>query len=88
MARVIVLESFEDDFAMVTSKAKRSKIIEAIALLERFPQRGSTNLPPNVLACYGNGRKIVIPPFDIIYTYDSDSDTAIVQGIVHQRGSY
>ena len=88
MTRVIILESFEDDFAMVSSKAKRAKIIEAVALLERVPQRGSRDLPQSVLSRFGHTRKIVVSPFDIIYTYDAESDTAVVQGIVHQRGAF
>ena len=88
MTRVIILESFEDDFAMVSSKAKRAKIIEAVALLERFPQRGSRDLPQSVLSRFSHARNIVVSPFDTIYTYDAENDTAVVQGIVHRRGAF
>lgn len=88
MARVIILDSFEDDLAQVSSHTKRVQIIEAVALLERFPRRGSTDLPASTQVRYGNARKIVISPFDLIYTYDEDGDAVIVQGIVHQRGEH
>ena len=88
MTRVIILESFEDDFAMVSSKAKRAKIIEAVALLERFPQRNSRELPQSIPSRFSHARRIAVSPFDIIYTYDAGSDTAVVQGIVHRRGAF
>lgn len=59
-----------------------------MALLERFAQRGSRDLPQSVLSRFDHTRKIVVSPFDIIYTYDAESDTAVVQGIVHQRGAF
>lgn len=88
MARVIVLDSFESDLEKVSSGRVRDAIVDAVALLQQFPQRGSANVPSSMREQYGDVRKIVVKPLDIVYRYDAASDTAIVMGLVHARAAY
>lgn len=53
MARATVLESFEGDFARVSSPRLRRGTPESVALLEPFPKRGSRDMPPSTRERFG-----------------------------------
>lgn len=88
MARVIVLESFGETLEGVSSPRVRNAILDAIQLLERLPERGSQDLPPKIRQRFPYARKLVVPPFDVIYQYSHETDTAVVIGLIHQRAMH
>ena len=85
MTRVIVLESFGDALEGIMSARVRNAMLDAIKLLERFPERGSADLPPMIRRRVPRARKLVAPSFGIIYQYDTHADTVVVVGLIHQR---
>ncbi len=85
MARVIVLDSFGDALENVTSSRMPNAMLDAIELLEQFPERGSADLPPMIRRRFPHARKLVAPPFDIIYQYDTHADAVVFVGLIHQR---
>ena len=88
MSRVVVLDSFDEDLEHVTSARVYNAILDAVESLEQFPQRGSISIPKSIKSKYGTRvRKIVVNPFDVVYSYDSQDDIVIVMGLVHQRNA-
>lgn len=86
MSRMVYTDGFLDDAAAVWSEQVRDRLVRMLAAIETFPEIGSRNIPLSLRTQYGDGiRKAVVEPFDLIYEYDSETDTVIVYGLVHFR---
>ena len=89
MSRMVYTEGFLDDAAAVWSGQVRDRLGRMLAAIEAFPEIGSRDNPASLRAQYGDGiRKAVVEPFDLIYEYDSKTDSVIVCGLVHFRAAY
>lgn len=86
MSRMVYTEGFLDDAAAVWSGQVRDRLGRMLAAIEAFTEIGSRDIPASLRAQYGGGvRKAVVEPFDLIYEYDSKTDSVIVYGLVHFR---
>lgn len=89
MSRMVYTEGFLDDAAAVWSGQVRDRLGRMLAAIEAFPEIGSRDIPASLRAQYGDGiRKAVVEPFDLIYEYDSKTDSVIVYGLVHFRAAH
>ena len=88
MSRMVYTEGFLDDAAAVWSGQVRDRLGRMLAAIEAFPEIGSRDILASLRAQYGDGvRKAVVEPFDLIYEYDSKTDSVIVYGLVHFRAA-
>ena len=83
MAKVIATERFVADLANVWSERIDARIRHAVLSLELFPEMGSPNVPRSIKQEFGACiRKIFVPPFDIVYTYNEQDGTVIVFALI------
>lgn len=88
MAKLIILPSFFEDTDYVHSMDKLDEILDAVASLESFPNRGSNLLSDSIISQYGNGvKKLIVNPFDVIYEYLENEDTVLVHALLHQKAA-
>ncbi len=81
-------ERFADDLAAVTSPRVEARVMRALDCIESFGNFGSPLLPRSVEDRFGNGvRKVVIRPFDLIYTHYPEQDLVRVEALVYARGT-
>ena len=86
MAKVVLSERFGYDIDDITSERIPAWIKSNIEYAALFPQIGSQLIPQRAKKQFGDSsRRIGIPPFDLYYTYDQETDTITVEGMVHQR---
>lgn len=89
MAVVRITRGFEDDLAMVASDRVLNSILNTIEVLETILDMGSSDVPRSIALTFGeNVRKIPVKPFDIVTTYDADTHTVSVLGLIHQRTAW
>lgn len=89
MATLDFSEGFVDDLAEVSSERVREAVYAVLAPLAALPNYGSPDIPLSVKRKFGsNVRKLVVAPYDIIYTYDEETDVVRVHGLVPQRAVY
>ena len=88
--RLRITEGFTDDvIGKVTSERVVFRIYEAIGRLETIPELGSSRLPESVARQFGDqARKLVVPPFIVIYEVNEKEDTLDVLALLHQRQAY
>jgi len=81
MPRLEYSERFAEDLARVTSPK-----VEALDNIEAFEEFGSKLVPHSIRNEFGMGvRKVVVSPFDLIYTYYPEEDLVRIEALVHQR---
>ncbi len=86
MATLDFSEGFVDDLAEVSSERLLESIYAVLAPLESLPRYGSPDIPASLRRRFGPDlRKLVVSPYDIIYTYDEETDVVRVHGLVLQR---
>ena len=86
MARLFFSERFADDLSRVEIAKLERRILESLKNIERFGDIGSGLVPKSIKRDFGDRvRKIAENPFDLVYTYDPESDTAYIEALVHQR---
>ena len=79
----------ENVLAKVDSVRVLNEIECKTILLETVPSLGSNDLPASIQHRFGtNVRRIVCPPFLIIYEYFEDADGVIVYDLIHGRQAY
>lgn len=89
MPKIFYTEGFINDVAQVETVGKRNEIRRKVDLLSDFPDLGSSNLPRSITVRYGNTvRKLIAPPFLIVYEYHRDEDAVYVLGLDHQRSAW
>ncbi|MEG0477173.1 MAG: sirohydrochlorin cobaltochelatase, partial [Raoultibacter sp.] len=77
---------FADDLAQVTSDQVEKRIYENLDNIEAFGAFGSRNVPDSIKQRFGDAvRKVATNPFDLVYTYESDADTAYIEALILQR---
>ena len=88
MPRLEYSERFAEDIAHVTSAKVEARIYAALDNVEAFGEFGSRLVPDSIRRDFGEGvRKVVVDPFDLIYTYYPDEDLVRVEALVHQRAA-
>ena len=86
MPRLIFAERFANDLAAVASPKVERTIMTALDNIETFPEFGSRLIPSSIRNAFGEGvRKVVVSPFDLLYTYDEATDIAYIEALIHQR---
>lgn len=86
MPKLKYSERFADDLAAVTSLKVQREIDAALDNIEAFPDIGNANVPVSIREEFGDGvRKVVVGPFDLIYTSYPESDEAVVEALINQR---
>lgn len=88
MPRLEYSDRFADDLAHVTSDKVEARIYIALDNVEAFGDFGSRVVPDSIREDFGEGvRKVVVNPFDLVYTYYPDDDLVRVEALVHQRAA-
>ena len=88
MPRLEYSERFAEDVAQVTSAKVEARIYAALDNVESFGEFGSKVVPDSIRRDFGGGvRKVVVGPFDLVYTYYPDEDLVRVEALVHQRAA-
>ena len=89
MVRLEYSWRFADDLASVTSEEVEAHVMRCLDALESFPEIGSPLVPDRIEREIGPGvRKIVVAPFDLVYTYRSGADVVQVEALVPQRAAW
>ena len=87
MAELLFTDAFMDDMLQIYSKKVYEAVFRAIELLPSVPVLGSTDLPDSILTKYGPMvRKMVVPPFLVVYKILDDGDFLIL-GLLHERSA-
>ena len=80
MPRLEFSEQFADGLATVTSPREEANVIPVLDAIESFGDFGSPLIPDSIKRRHGDDvRKVVVRPFDLIYTHYSDEDLARVE---------
>ena len=88
MPSLIFTQRFAEDLAAVTSQRVERSIMAALDNIEAFPEFGSRLVPRSIRETFGEGvRKVVVGPFDLVYSLDEGADIAYVEALVHQRAA-
>ena len=88
MPRLEYSERFADDLAPVTSAKVEARVRAALDNVEAFGDFGSRVVPNSIREDFGEGvRKVVVNPFDLVYTYYPEKDLVRVEALVHQRAA-
>ena len=88
MPRLEYSERFAEDVARVTSAKVEARIYAALDNIEAFGDFGSKVVPDSIREDFGEGvRKVVVSPFDLIYTYYPSDDLARIEALVRQRAA-
>ena len=86
MPRLEYSERFANDLASVTSERVEKLVMESLDNIELFGEYGSFLLPESIRLEFGEGvRKVVVGPFDLIYTWCPEKDVARIEALVSQR---
>jgi hypothetical protein len=88
MPRLEYSERFAEDLARVTSAKVEARIYAALDNIEAFGDFGSKVVPDSIREDFGGGvRKVVVSPFDLVYTYYPSDDLVRIEALVHQRAA-
>ena len=86
MPRLEYSERFANDLSAVTSERVKKLVMESLDNIELFGEYGSFLLPDSIRQEFGEGvRKVVVGPFDLIYTLYLEKDVARIEALVSQR---
>lgn len=89
MPRLEYSQRFADDLARVTSAKVEAQVYRVLDNIEAFPDIGSMLLPESIRSEFGKGiRKVVVGPFDLVYTFYPDRDLVRVEALIHQRSAW
>ena len=84
MARLVVFDGFIDARNGIRSEWIRKNVDAMLMTIEKVPGVGSSILPDSILVEFGpDVRKAVVSPFEIVYEYDSATDTAYVYDLLY-----
>ena len=88
MPRLEYSERFAEDLARVTTAKVEARVYAALDNVEAFGEFGSRVVPDSIRRDFGEGvRKVVVGPFDLVYTYYPDDGLARVEALVYQRAA-
>lgn len=88
MPRLEYSDRFAGDLARVTSPKVEARVYEALDNIEAFEDFGSRLVPESIRREFGEGvRKVVVNPFDLVYTYYPEEDLARIEALIHQRAA-
>lgn len=88
MPKLEYSERFAADLAQVTSAKVEKRVLAALDSIEAFGGYGSRNVPDSIRRSFGDGiRKVVVDPFDLVYTYYPDEDLIHIHALVHRKAA-
>jgi hypothetical protein len=88
MPRLAYSDRFAGDMARVTSEKVEARIGGALDNIEAFGEFGSKIVPDSIRREFGPSvRKVVVDPFDLVYTYFHDEDLARIEALIRQRAA-
>ena len=86
MPRLEFSDRFADDLSRVTSCKVEANIYAALDNVEAFGEFGSRLIPDSIRYAFGEGvRKVVVIPFDLIYTYYPEKDLVAIETLIGRR---
>ena len=86
MPRLEFSDRFADDLSRVTSCKVEVSIYAALDNVEAFGEFGPRPIPDSIRRAFGEGvRKVVVSPFDFIYTYYPEKDLVAIEALISQR---
>lgn len=89
MARLAYSWRFADDLADVTSSEVEAHVYRCLDAIESFPELGSPVVPDRITEEFGHGvRKVVVSPFDLIYSYVPGDETIRIEALIPQRATW
>jgi hypothetical protein len=72
----------------VTSPKVEAHIYEALDNIEAFEHFGSRLVPESIRLEFGEGvRKVVVNPFDLVYTCYPEENLVRIEALIHQRAA-
>lgn len=84
MAKLVVFDGFIDERNSVRSERIRGNVDAMLMTIEQMPGVGSSILPDSIVAEFGpKVRKAVVSPYEIVYEYDEETDTAYVYALLY-----
>ena len=88
MPRLEYSDRFAEDVARVTSAKVEARIYAVLDNVEAFGDFGSKVVPDSIREAFGEGvRKVVVNPFDLVYTYYPGDDLVRIEALIHQRAA-
>lgn len=84
--KITITEQFVSETGRIQSDRVFDQVYDALESLQTLPEMGSKHVPEFVKSRYGTtARKLIVPSFDIFYTYDPQEQLIVVLALVHQR---
>ena len=84
MAKLVVYEGFVQSLAEIQSERLKNNIGNMLRTIEQMPGVGSSLVPQSILHAYGpNVLKALVSPYEIIYEYDRETNTAYVYDLMY-----
>ena len=79
-------DRFADDLSRVTSRKVEANIYAVLDNVEAFGECGSRLILDSIRYAFGEGvRKVVVSPFDLIYTYYPEKDLDAIEALIGRR---
>lgn len=86
MARLVFAESYFDSITEIVSARLQSRLEHLLELMEEVPTFGSRKVRDSLKDEFGpNCMTADLSPFELVFEYDTETDTVYVYGIRHQR---
>lgn len=86
MATLHTTDEYYESILQITSPKLQIRLEKLIRLIAEVPTVGSSLCRDWVREKYGKDCLTVeLSPFMLVYDYDSETDEAVVYGIIHQR---
>ena len=87
MPRLEYSDRFAGELARVTSPKVEARVYEALDNIEAFEDFGSRFVPESIRREFGEGVRMVVNPFDLVYTYYPEEDLVRIEALIHQRAA-
>ena len=88
MPRLEYSDRFAEDLARLTSAKVEARVYAALDNVGAFGNFGSRVVPDSIRRDFGEGvRKVVVGPFDLVYTYYPAEDLVRIEALIHQRAA-
>ncbi|MCH3948223.1 MAG: hypothetical protein LKE43_05375 [Olsenella sp.] len=89
MAKMLYALTFLDDAETIYSPRVRRHLESVLSMIEAFPESGALITSEFLKSRYGGEvHRCGIAPFYLVYTYERETGTVRVRGLVPQRSTH